>query len=73
MSYKLAFSIKNVPFVALFSGFGHKVTKKYLYLHLKSVLIKVKSEKGAAKKPEIAVSWLRLLNADCKFTLNIKH
>jgi hypothetical protein len=35
---------KNVPFVALFFLFGHKVTKKYLYLHLKSVLIKVKSE-----------------------------
>jgi hypothetical protein len=33
-----------MPFVALFSLFGHKVTKKYLYLHLKSILIKVKSE-----------------------------
>jgi hypothetical protein len=41
--------VKNMPFVALFSRFGHKVTKKYLYLHLKSILIKVKSESEQKK------------------------
>ena len=40
---------KNAPFVALFFLFGHKVTKKYLYLHLISFLIKVKSENRKVK------------------------
>ena len=41
---------KNHTFLALFPVFGHKVTKKFLYLHLISVLIKVKSEDWKVKK-----------------------
>jgi len=50
-----------VPFSAFFSFFVCKVTKKYLYLHVISILIKVKSEKRhvknelyQARKAEIA-------------------
>ena len=41
--------LKNDAFSSLFPDFERKVTKNFLYLHVISVLIKVKSEKRKVK------------------------
>ena len=65
--------VKIVPLNALFSRFGHKVTKKYLYLHLKTILIKLKNKEWRMKIVIYQDENLILQNKDDNFTLKNKQ